>query len=383
MKKQQDLIIIGGGVMGLMTAYFAANFVKNITILEKRTIGKENQEAASFGFTRSIRVDFLEPLYATLAYEAQLLWLDLENKSGTELFSKCGCLNIAKKSITPNLENTYAERSYEVSKKLNYKQLSFDRSDLLKKFPQFDIDMARLDTNGGLLLVEEINTFILKELKKKKVTIIENVNVLSIAEEKNGVSVKTDTQTFSANKIVLTPGKGTNDLLQLIENNKQTFPITYSRPQRKYYYPPKKIFNSFLPKNFPVFAYTDVGIYGHPIFDVKKGAIKIAYFVPVGIKKDDDKIKSVEDFVKECMPILKDVPSAEITDADNCWYDTVVDDDFIIGKLPTFNNIIVGTGWRGTGYKYAPLIGKILSQLAIQGETVYDIKQFATDRFVK
>src|SRR6185437_16087389 len=135
---------------------------------------------------------------------------------------------------------------------------------------------------------------------------------------------------------------------------------TYSRPQRKYYYPPKSIADNFLPENFPVFAYTDVGIYGHPIFDKKKNAVKVAYFVPVDIPKDEEKIKCVEDFVDACMPMLKNVPSEEITDADNCWYDTVVDDDFILGKLPKFNNILIGTGWRGTGYKFAPLVGKIL-----------------------
>jgi thioredoxin reductase len=34
----QDLIIIGGGVMGLMTAYYASAFVNKITILEKRQL---------------------------------------------------------------------------------------------------------------------------------------------------------------------------------------------------------------------------------------------------------------------------------------------------------------------------------------------------------
>ncbi len=44
----QDLVIIGGGIMGLMTAYFASAYARNITILERRTIGGENKEAASF-----------------------------------------------------------------------------------------------------------------------------------------------------------------------------------------------------------------------------------------------------------------------------------------------------------------------------------------------
>jgi N-methyl-L-tryptophan oxidase len=382
-QQTQDLIIIGGGIMGLMTAYFASDFIKNITILEKRTIGSDNKEAASFCYTRSIRVDYLEPLYSTLANEAQSLWLDMEKQASETFFSKCGCLNIAKKSITPNIEETYAEKSYKISKQLNFEQIAFNQSELQKKFPQFEADLGRLDTKGGFLFPPAITKFLLETLKKKNITIVENITVTSIEEKENAVSITTDNKTFTAKKIVLTPGKGTNELLKLIKNNQQTFDITYSRPQRKYYYPPKEIVDKFLPENFPVFAYTDVGIYGHPIFDKKKGAVKIAYFVPVGIKKDEEKIKCVEDFVTKCMPILKDVPSEEIIDTDNCWYDTVVDDDFIIGKLPKFNNIIIGTGWRGTGYKFAPLIGKILSQLALQSGTIYDIKQFATERFVK
>jgi glycine/D-amino acid oxidase-like deaminating enzyme len=49
--------------------------------------------------------------------------------------------------------------------------------------------------------------------------------------------------------------------------------------------------------------------------------------------------------------------------------------------LQGFNNIIIGTGWRGTGYKFAPLIGKILSQLALQNGTIYNIKKFSPERF--
>lgn len=369
--------------MGLMTAYFASDFARNITILEKRTISKENKEAASFSFTRSIRVDFLEPLYAQLAYESQLLWLDLEKRSSDMLFVKCGCLNIAKKSITPDFDKTYAQRSYQISKKLNYPQTAFTKFELQKKFPQFDTDLGRLDTKGGFLFVPSITSFLLKILKKKNIRIEENIDVLTIAENKNIISIATNNGAFTAKKIVLTPGKGTNDLLKRIKNNELTFPITYSRPQRKYYYPDKKVIKNFLPENFPVFAYTDVGIYGHPIFDIKKGAVKVAYFEPVGMKKDEQKIRCVEDFVSECLPGLKNAPSEEIKDADNCWYDIVSDDDFIIGKLPKYDNIIIGTGWRGTGYKFAPLIGKILSQLALQNETVYDLKQFATKRFVK
>lgn len=381
--KQQDLIIIGGGIMGLMTAYYASDFVKNITILEKNVIGKDNKDAASFSYTRSIRVDYLEPFYALLAYEAQKFWIDLEKISNETFFEKCGCLNIAKETITPDLASTYAERSFQNINNLNYGPVALNKNELNKRFPQFDADMGRLDTKGGFLLPQSFLSFLLQSLKNKKITIVENVEILSVEEKVNETFISTSKGLFQTTTVVVTAGKGTNDLLEKIKNNSLIFPIRYERPQRKYYYPPKEMAKQFLPANFPVFAYTDVGIYGHPIFDKQKGAVKVAYFVPVGIKKDESKITCVEDFVKECLPALKDVPSEEITDADNCWYDTVSDDDFILGKLPKYKNILIGTGWRGTGYKFAPLVGKILSQLALQNRTVYDIRKFSPARFEK
>lgn len=189
---------------------------------------------------------------------------------------------------------------------------------------------------------------------------------------------------FIANKIVVTAGRWINDLLQITKNNNLSFPISLDKPQEcKYFYPPKNIQKQFLPENFPVFAYLDIGIYGHPIFDKEKGAVKIGYYNPPDVARKKTNINAIADFVNECLPLLKNVPSEKVADADQCSYDLVTDDNFIIGKLPRFNNIVVGAGWRGTGYKFAPLIGKILSQLALQNGTIYDIQQFSPERFSK
>src|SRR2546428_3026067 len=111
-EETQDLTIIGGGIMGLCTAYFASEFTENITILEKASIGEENKAAASFSYTRSIRNDYLDPFYARLAYEARKLWVELQYRAAEAFMIDCGCLNIAKESITPKLSETYAEQSY-------------------------------------------------------------------------------------------------------------------------------------------------------------------------------------------------------------------------------------------------------------------------------
>ncbi len=380
----QDLIIIGGGIMGLMTAYFASTFVKNITIFEKNTISNDNKEASSFSHTRSIRNDYLDPLYATMALEAQLLWNALEKKSDKKFFFACGCLNLVKKTITKDVSKTYAVQSFQNLKNLKFEAEKYTEKELQKKFPQFEVNEAYLNVNAGFLYLTPINELLLRLLKERKITIKENIRVAKIKEEKNGIFITTNKGNYSSNSIVITAGRWVNDVLKLIEGNELSFPITWDRPQEcKYFYPDKSIFDQFLPETFPVFAYLDVGIYGHPIFDKKRGAVKIGFYNPPDFDRKKSAIKSIEDFVNTCLPILKNVRSESVTDADQCSYDLVEDDNFIIGKLPNYKNISVGAGFRGTGYKFAPLVGKILSQLALQNGTVYDIRQFSPARFIK
>src|SRR5258708_12092650 len=109
--------------MGFWTAYAASHFNNNITILEKSNIG--NKTTASFGYTRSIRNDYLDPLYARLAYEARRLWQALEDKAAEPLIIECGCLNIAKNSITPDLAITYPEQSYQLLTTFHLKTEAF------------------------------------------------------------------------------------------------------------------------------------------------------------------------------------------------------------------------------------------------------------------
>ena len=68
--------------------------------------------------------------------------------------------------------------------------------------------------------------------------------------------------------------------------------------------------------------------------------------------------------------------------ADQCSYDLVADDNFILGQIPGVPGAVIGTGWRGTGYKFAPMIGRTLSELALGGSPRADISRFDPQRFV-
>ena len=388
----QDLIIIGGGVMGLCTAYYASQFTDRITLLEKSTIGVDNKEAASFSYTRSLRNDYLDPFYARLAYESRSLWLEIQHRTQTTTRDRpykpfiidCGCLNLAKQSVTLELSASYAVRSYQTLTDLHLKAEAFDREALQKRFPQFDVDVARLDIEAGFLDVPEVTHTLLTALRERHVQIIEGVQVKHIAQNNGQIQVQSGNGEYETANLVITAGWGTNDILGLIEGCETQFPLIPDRPsQSKYFIPPAHKRQMFTPDALPVFAYLDVGIYGHPLYEGRTPGVKIGFYNPPDVKTPNTRIRDVHSFVQECMPSLLDAETVDVTDVDQCNYDLVEDDNFILGKLPGFPHIQVGVGWRGTGYKFAPFVGKTLMELALQQGTVYDISRFTPQRFAK
>src|SRR6195952_4013432 len=111
-----DLVVIGGGVMGMFTAWTAAQHGSRVAVLEKGRLG--DPATASYGRTRSYRRDYLDAGYARLADEAIRLWAEVETATGTDGLVRCGCMNIAKASVTPDLSATYATLSTDVLTRL-------------------------------------------------------------------------------------------------------------------------------------------------------------------------------------------------------------------------------------------------------------------------
>lgn len=368
--------------MGLMTAYYASLMGKRVTILEKSYIG--NKKAASFSITRSIRNDYLDPYYTKLAYEARFLWKELQEQSSTPFMINCGVLNIARKDISRNLSNTYAMRSFKNISALGIKSQKLSKKSLKNRFPQFDADLGCTDEEAGFLYLPVITKLLLKLLRQNKVRVLENIDIKSIESKDNHVYISTKDARFITNRVVITSGIWVNEVLEKVSGCKLKIPITPSRPKQcQYYIPPREKLSQFTSEKMPAFAYLDVGIYGHPIYPGKTPGVKIGYYNPIGIKKEtNSRIKSIRDFIKLCIPALVDTRVVDVTDADQCSYDLIEDNEFILGRLPGYDCIFVGAGWNGTGYKFAPLIGKILAQLAINGSSVYAITRFSPERFL-
>jgi sarcosine oxidase len=310
------------------------------------------------------------------------LWLDFQHQTGESFLIECGCLNIAKASVTPALSDTYAERSYQVLEDLHLKAEAFTRERLKARFPQFDVDIGRLDVEAGVLHVPPITAALRSRLHTAAVPIRENTAIHGISQRRGVIAIDTAEGERLAERLVITAGLGTNELLARIEGCDLRIPLRPDRPsESKYLIPPPEKRAMFAPDRLPVFAYLDVGIYGHPWLEGKTPGVKIGYYNPPDVRTQVTSITSVQSFIDECMPALRDARMVDVQGADQCSYDLVADDNFVLGPIPGLPGGAVGTGWRGTGYKFAPLIGRTLMELVFENATVEDISRFAPERF--
>lgn len=391
MKNQkQDLVIIGGGIMGLFTAYYASLFSNRIILLEKREIG--NKFAASSGYSRSIRNDYLDPYYSVMASESQKLWKELETKTNKKLIIKCGCLNIAKKKATPLLDKTYAFQSFQILDKLGFKTKYYkSKQKLNKDYPQFDANIGCLDVEAGFLYIPTIIKILKEELKKRGVKIYENSEVIRVKKNCNDITTVyiKEKEEIKTTNVVVAVGAWSIEMLNKIDGAFWIkLPIIPIEQKLEYFKIPNYLREKFSSNEMPVFAYLDVGIYGHPVYGKSPG-LKVAYFDPVGAKliksvfdpQTQKLINNNRDFIKICLPDIKKIEKIE---EENNYYDMTPDNDFIVDELPGLKNIFLAGGFCGTGFKFAPLIGKALAEKVFRkNATIYDFSRFSAKRFGK
>jgi sarcosine oxidase len=64
-----------------------------------------------------------------------------------------------------------------------------------------------------------------------------------------------------------------------------------------------------------------------------------------------------------------------------CLYTLTPDEHFVIGRHPEHAEVVIACGFSGHGFKFAPVVGEILADLALAGQTRHDIALFDPARF--
>ena len=90
-----------------------------------------------------------------------------------------------------------------------------------------------------------------------------------------------------------------------------------------------------------------------------------------------DEKKRVTEFLSDYLPKV----GHEVVKHDTCMYTKTPDENFIVDRHPEHENVVLGAGFSGHGFKFAPVLGRVLADMAMEGATDSSIEFLSLSRF--
>src|SRR5712691_1377637 len=354
--------------MGAATAYAISRMAdQRIILLDRYGLG--NEYCSSNDVNRVFRYSYGNDQYYTkLSIESLRLWKEIEKETGQELLIPAGLLMLEGEDEHANKFN---ESSFKTLTKLWLGAEVYEGPELKKRFPQFQANRGFSDPHGGVLLAS-------KSLKifasQSGVSILEKH--VTTFRDKSGIEIETSHgERIRARKLVVTVGPWSNSLLRdgmtgIIPTRQQ---VIYLKPSRDLV--------KFQPTSCPVF-FTDHH-YGLPAVGIDGVKISNKELTdpvdPETARRSVDQ-DQIEQCRAACREFIPDLADGEVIRTKVCLYDMTENSDFVVDRDPDNRDIVYGYGFSGHGFKFAPLIGKLLAELALDREPSFDISRFSIRR---
>lgn len=380
MAQQFDAIVIGAGGIGSAVAYYLSRAKQRVLLLEQFEL--DHQNGSSYGVSRVIRYAYDKPIYINLMKAAYPLWLALEEAAGETLYIKTGGIDFA-------IANSLSFQ--QVAASMEQTGIQCDRltlSEARKQFPQFQFDdnMAVLyQQDTGLLAASKCVLAHTRLAQKQGTVLLDNTPITQIHLYNDRVEVQTETETYAAEKIAIAAGSWSKKLLSQVGIE---LPLKIMPCQVAFFQPENRA--DYQPENFPVFlAHLDIEAgekpYGIPSY--QNSGVKVTTFYgwetvsdpqQVDYTPDRHWIDLVRNFLSQYIPGV----NSELVSTRRCLYTMTPDKDFIIDRHPQYPQLVFATGFSGHGFKFTTLVGSILADLILKGETEHNIAPFKASRFV-
>ena len=141
-------------------------------------------------------------------------------------------------------------------------------------------------------------------------------------------------------------------------------------------------------ENHPIYIWEDpdgTQVYGFPAIDGPSGGAKIAFFRRGGVTTPETIDRDVhpdeiDDMAAAAGRHLPNLPGTFLK-AKTCLYSNTPDEHFVIARHPAHEAVTVACGFSGHGFKFVPVVGEIVADLATTGATAHPIELFDPRRF--
>ena len=360
--------------MGSSAAYWLSRTAgAEVLGLEQFALG--HVRGGSQDHSRIIRRSYHMPEYTALAGHAYEVWADTERESGEKVVFPVGGINFGKPGSS--IDKYIASMAEQ---KVPHEVLT--PGQVARRWPQFKLSsdmMAAYQPDGGFVDAARANAAHVRLAKAHGARILENTPVDSIRIRDGRVEVATGAGTFEAERLVITSGAWTNKVLAGVGLE---LPLTVTQEQVTYFRPPR--LEDFAPERFPIWIAHRPGgsdFYGFPAYG--EPAVKAAEDAGGRVVTVDTRTFDPDPAMEARLAAFLElhVPGmlGPIHYSKTCLYTMPPDRNFVIDQLPGNPHVAISIG-AGHMFKFASVVGKILSELAIQGATQYPIGPFNLNR---
>ncbi len=374
MTRDYDAIVLGLGGIGSGAAYWLAKSGASVLGIEQFALGHARGE--SHDHSRIIRLSYHAPHYVELAKRAYESWSILEEDSGESLVFKTGGLDLGPREGAIPLSG-YADAMSACDVPFE----TLDAAEIRRRFPAFTIDdsvYGLFQSDGGIVAAERATAAHQRAARAHGATLLDNTTVARIDDSNGEITLEAGGDVYRSRSLVIAAGPWTNGALAHLGVR---LPLEITKEQAMYFRP--RDASAFAYGAFPVWIWMDdPSFYGFPVFG-EAGAVKVtqdAGGLAVDpdtrtFEPDPDITERVRGFLRAHLPQL----DAPVHLLKTCLYTLTPDRDFVIDSLAEHPNVHVAIG-AGHAFKFASVIGRILSELATTAKTPSDISEFALAR---
>lgn len=374
-----DAIVVGLGAMGSATVHrLAAHGVRVLGFDSHRPPHGHGSHA---GGSRIIRLAYFEgAAYVPLLRRAYELWRELETASGQRLLTDTGGMMIGRPDSATVSGALASAREHGLAHQL------LDAAQVRREFRAFalrDDEVACYEEVAGFLHPEAVILAQLRLAEQAGATLRYDTPVIGWSESRDGVTVRTATGEYHADRLVICPGGFAPRLLADLG-----VPFLVER-QVQHWWQPSDDPEALRVGNCPVWIWERAGgpaAYGFPVRDDVDGAKTAFHHGGTVIAPEAaaapataEDIAAMRAWLAHALPT---VPGQWLRGV-SCRYTNTPDSHFVVGLHPAHKRVVVAAGFSGHGFKFASVVGEILTELATVGATRHDIGLFDPTRFTR
>ena len=370
-----DVIIAGLGAHGSSAAYRLA--ARGASVLGFDRFARGHTLGSSGGLSRIIRLSYYEhPDYVPLLRRAWILWRELERESGEKLLTETGGLYAGD----PDGELVAGALKSALAHDLEHEVLN--AAALRKRYPLFEWPdgwQGVFERQAGWLAPERCIETHLRLAEQNGATLHFTEPIESWTATRDGVRVNTAMGTFEAKQLVIAAGAWESQLAPSLASE-----LSVERNVLLWFEPTAER-DAFARLPIYIVDDTDRIFYGFPYLEGQGVKVAGLHF---GDKADPDTVDrtiSANDEERVRTWLRRRMPLANGTrlDAKVCMYTNTPDAHFIVDRLANHANVVVASACSGHGFKFSSVIGEILSDLVLDGETRHPISFLSADRLVR